>query len=156
MEVRKAHTSDIEELIELNLEVHAIHLQERPGEFKELSAEDIRSSLSDVLSQESAEIFLCYDEEQIVGYVSVRKVTPPENPGQKVRTFLYVDQIDVKRVYRRQRVGTLLLDAAKKFAMQQGLELIILDVWKFNREAMLFFRSQGFKSRIERMAMSVR
>jgi len=156
MEVRKAQASDIEELIGLNLEVHAIHLQERPGEFKELSAEDIRSSLSDILSQESAEIFVCCDEEQIVGYVLVRRVTPPENPGQKVRTFLYVEQIDVKGVYRRQKVGTLLLDAAKKFAMQQGLEVIILDVWKFNREAMSFFRSQGFESWIERMAISVK
>lgn len=156
MEVRKAQASDIEELIGLNLEVHAIHLQERPDEFKEVSAEDIRSSLSDELSQESVEIFVCCDEEQIVGYVLVRRVTPPENPGQKVRTFLYVDQIDVKGVYRRQKVGTLLLDAAKKFAMKQGLELIILDVWKFNREAMSFFRSQGFESWIERMAMSVK
>lgn len=59
MEVRKAQTSDIKELIELNLEVHAIHLQERPEEFEELSAEDIRSSLSDVLSQEFTEIFVC-------------------------------------------------------------------------------------------------
>lgn len=85
----------------------------------------------------------------------MRIVTPPENPVQRVRTFLYVDQIDVKEVYRRQRVGTLLLDAAKKVAMQQGLELVILDVWKFNREAVLFFRSQGFESRIEGTAMSV-
>lgn len=156
MEVRKAQTSDIDELIEINLEVHAIHLQERPEDFKELSAEDIRSSLSHVLFQESAEIFVCCDEEQIKGYILVRIVTPPENPVQRVRTFLYVDQIDVKEVYRRQRFGTLLLDAAKKFAMQQGLELVILDVWEFNREAVAFFRSQGFESRIERMAMSVR
>lgn len=156
MEVRKAQTSDIEKLIELNLEVHAIHLQERPEEFKELSAEDIRSSLSHVLSQESAEIFVCYNEGQVVGYILVRVVTPPENSVQKVRKFLYINQIDVKEGFRRQGVGTLLLDAAKKFAMQQGLELIILDVWKFNREAVSFFGSQGFESWIERMAMSVK
>lgn len=111
MEIRKAQTSDIEELIELNLEVHAIHLQERPEEFKELSTEDIRSSLSHFLSQESSEILVCCDEEQIVGYVLVLIVTPRENPVQKVQTLLYVDQIDVKEGHRRQGVGKLLLDA---------------------------------------------
>ena len=155
MEVRKAQTSDLDDLIELNLEVHAIHLQERPEEFKELSAQDIRSSLSYVLSQKSAEILVCCSEEQVVGYVLVRVVNRPENPVQKPRTFLYIDQIDVKKEYRRQGVGKLILDAAREFAIQQGLDLVTLDVWKFNVNAVSFFRSQGFEPWIERMAMSM-
>jgi ribosomal protein S18 acetylase RimI-like enzyme len=153
MEVRKAQTSDIEKLIELNLEVHAIHLQERPKLFKKLSAEDIRSSLSHVLTQESAEIFVCLNEGQIVGYVLLRIVTPPESPVQKVRTLLYVDQIDVKEGYRRQGVGKLLLEAAKEYAVEKGLDRIILDVWNFNSEAISFFHSQGFSTWIERMGI---
>jgi ribosomal protein S18 acetylase RimI-like enzyme len=155
MEIRKAQTSDIEELIELNLEVHAIHLQEHPKKFKELSAEDVRSSLSHFLSQESAEIIVCSNEDRIVGYVLVLIVTPPENPVQKLKPFLYVDQIDVKEEYRRRGVGKLLLDAAREYAIEKGLDFIILDVWKFNAHAVSFFRSQGFETWIERMALSL-
>ena len=156
MEVRQAKVSDIDKLIELNLEVHKIHLQERPEEFKELSAEDIRSSFSHVLSQESAEIFVCINEEQIVGDVLVRVVTPPENPVRKLRTILYVDQIDVNEGYRRKGVGKLLLDTAKEYATEKGLDHIVLDIWNFNSRGVSFFRSQGFSTWVERMGMSLK
>ena len=155
MKVRKAQVSDIDKLIELNLEVHGIHLQERPEEFKELSTEDVRSSFSRVLSQESAEVFVCINEKQIVGYVLVVIMTPPENPRRRLRTVLYVDQIDVKEGYWRQGVGKLLLDTAKEYAKEKGLDHIVLDVWSFNSRAVAFFRSQRFSTWVERMGISL-
>lgn len=82
-------------------------------------------------------------------------VTPPENPVQKSNPFLYVDQIDAKEGYRRQGAGKLLLDAAREYAIEKGLDLLILDVWKFSANAVSFFHSQGFETWIERMALSL-
>jgi len=156
MEVRKAKLPDIDELVELNREVHQIHLQEKPEEFKEFSTEAIRSSFSRALSKESAEVFVCIDQEQIVGYVLLVFMTPPENPRRRSRTVLYVDQIDVKEGYRRRGAGKLLLDAAKEYAVERRLDHIVLDVWSFNSRAVSFFRSQGFSTWIERMAFSLK
>lgn len=155
MEIRKAKESDFDSLKERCLEVHSIHLQERPDEFRELSDDDIRSYFCKAIDDENQDFLVCCDQGEIVGYILTRIVERQENPVQKVRKYLFIDQIDVKREYRRSGVGKLLIKSVRDIAKKRGLNLIILDVWNFNEDAVSFFRSQGFLPWIQRMGMSV-
>lgn len=155
MEIRKAKESDFDSLKERCLEVHSIHLQEHPDEFKELSTDDIRSYFCKAIADENQDFLVCCDEGKIVGYILTRVVDRQENPVQKARKYLFIDQIDVKHEYRRSGVGKLLIKSVRDIAKKRGLDLILLDVWNFNEDAVSFFRSQGFLPWIQRMGMSV-
>lgn len=155
MEVRKATASDLDDLAQMSLDVHQIHVQEHPDEFKTLSFDDVRTSMSRELSQANTEIFVCLDQGRAVGFILVRIEARPENPVQKPQRFLYIDQIEVKSAHRRLGIGRSLIEAAGNYANQMGIKRIILDVWNFNTGAVSFFRAQGFHPRIERWVMPV-
>ena len=155
MKIRKAQESDFDDLISMSLEVHSIHLENRPDEFKALSADDIRSSLSKVLNDDNQDILVCMDNEKLVGYILSRAEYRKENPVQKARHYLYIDQIGVKREYRRSGVGGLLIKSVRELAKERGIDLMLIDVWNFNEGAMFFFSSQGFLPWIQRMGMTV-
>ena len=155
LEIRKAKESDFDSLKERCLEVHSIHLKERPDEFRELSDEDIRLYFFKAIADENQDFLVCCDQRKIVGYILTRIEDRQENPVQKARKYLYIDQIDVKHEYRRSGVGKLLIKSVKDIAKKRGLDLIILDVWNFNEDAVSFFGSQGFLPWIQRMGMSV-
>ena len=155
MHVRKAQESDLEALIIMNLELHNIHHRERPEEFKNLSSDDVRSSLGNLLTHEDYEILVCLEGEELIGYVLSRVESRKENPVQTARQHFYIDQIDVKREYRRQGAGKLLINATRERAKKRGIEVIVLDVWNFNEGAVAFFKSQGFSPWIQRMGITV-
>jgi ribosomal protein S18 acetylase RimI-like enzyme len=155
MHVRKAQKSDLDDLILMNLEVHSIHLRERPDEFINLSSDDVRSSLPKLLTDKDYEIFVCLEGEELIGYVLSRVESRKESPVQKARQHFYIEQIDVKREHRRRGAGELLLNATREMAKKRGIDVILLDVWNFNEGAVAFFKSQGFSPWIQRMGMTV-
>jgi [ribosomal protein S18]-alanine N-acetyltransferase len=56
----------------------------------------------------------------------------------------HIITIDVVEIWRRAGVGTLLMDAAEKWAEQKGLKLIYLETADDNHPAQDFYTSRGY------------
>jgi ribosomal protein S18 acetylase RimI-like enzyme len=154
MRIRKAVDTDLEEIVELGLDVHRMHVNKFPGEFKKPSKKNMRLFYFSILEDEDQEILLCTDRDKIIGYVLAKFVKPGENQFQRSADFIYIDQISVNKEHRRKGVGSKLVSAVKKMGRQKGIKHFKLDVWKFNKRARDFFESQGFSAQITRMTMS--
>jgi len=146
MNVRRATTSDLDSLVTLGLLVHALHLDARDDEFRELSSNEVMASFETALNDEKQAVMLACENDKALGYLLLRIIERPENPFQKARTIFYIDQLSVLEQNRKQGVGRMLMEAAKDFADERGCNRLLLDVWAFNKKALRFFISQGFES----------
>ena len=65
--------------------------------------------------------------------------------------FLLIDDICVAEKMRRQGVGRALLDRAEAAARETGCGRMVLDVFRFNENAIAFYRDMGFAEEMIRM-----
>ncbi len=155
MRVRLAAQADIERLVDLNLEVHDLHVAHLAGFFKPARREDLAEYFEAMLEREDARVLVACEDAEVVGYVLLVLRERPENAVMLEQRWLYIEQIGVAAAYRRRGHAAALVEAARKVAKEHGLGRVELETWAFNREARAFFRSQGFDARILKMAMPV-
>lgn len=155
VEIREASAQDRDALSALCAQVHAMHVTWRPEVFRTASAEEMESLFRQWLEQESFRAYLALQDDRPVGYIAVRLVDRPGNVLMSRRRYLDVEQIGVAPDERGKGVGHALLERVKKFARQQGLQRIELNVWAENAEARRAFTAWGFRTQSERMALEL-
>ena len=69
------------------------------------------------------------------------------------REFVMIMNIVVDEDYRRQGIGTVLLEEAKRWARDRGLRAIQLGVWVANGPAVAFYAKHGFQVRTQKMEL---
>lgn len=77
-----------------------------------------------------------FDGKQLVAVIEVER--------EHRRKRLRITNISVDKDYRRNNLGTLLMDKAKSIAMTEHFRAIILETQTFNTKAIEFYLSQGF------------
>jgi diamine N-acetyltransferase len=153
MSVRQATPADIERLVDLNMEVHDLHVAHLPTLFKPARREDLASYFEQTLASRDALVYVACDGEKVVGYTLLIIRERPENPVVYAHRSLYIEQIGVAESHRRQGHASDLVETARAVAKESGLDRIELDTWGFNEQAQAFFRSQGFRTRNVKMEM---
>ncbi len=63
----------------------------------------------------------------------------------KIEEGLYINLLAVNNNYRKQGIGTKLINHVKNKAKQQNISLFSLMVWSDNITAIEFYKNQGFK-----------
>lgn len=76
-------------------------------------------------------------QDQTVGFIDAQP--------QPWQSTLWVSNLMVERKFRRQGVGTLLLDSARGWAVEQQLYKIMLELQTKNHPAITFAQKLGFK-----------
>ena len=59
---------------------------------------------------------------------------------------LEIQRIYVLQKYKGKKIGKMLIEEAKKIAMENSLRYIWLGVWEKNYSAIKFYEKQGFKN----------
>tara|TARA_Y100000590_G_C15295898_1_gene854381 strand:- start:32 stop:487 length:456 start_codon:yes stop_codon:yes gene_type:complete len=93
-----------------------------------------------ILKKEST-IFVCYSNKVATGFVQLYETFDSLNLNKKI--ILY--DLFVKEEFRRNKIGKLLMNAAKKFALKNKYSLIELSTATTNRKAQLLYKSLGYK-----------
>ena len=135
----------------MNIEVQNLHVGFEPEIFKLPDREEIKRFFSAALQDKNREIFICCDEQQPVGIISIQIGGHEGHAFCYAQKWIYIDQIGVTKEFRGKGVGKKLIEAAKDYAKNHNINRIILNVWSVNENAKLFFRRQGFATCIERM-----
>jgi ribosomal protein S18 acetylase RimI-like enzyme len=76
----------------------------------------------------------------------------PEAPIFVRRRYAVIDNVVVKKKFRRAGVGRALVEKAHEWAVAEGADSIELNVWEFNREAIEFYRTLGYETTSRKMS----
>lgn len=136
MTVRFACEKDIPQMNSLLYQVERVHQQGRPDLFKEVAKKYTDNELKDMLKDKTKPIFAAVDENDVMkGYAFC---VFQEHKGDNVLTdikTLYIDDLCVDENCRGQHIGSVLYEAVKKFAKEQGCYNVTLNVWECNPSA---------------------
>lgn len=146
MTVRFACEKDIPQMNSLLYQVERVHQQGRPDLFKEGAKKYTDNELKDMLKDKTKPIFAAVDENDVMkGYAFC---VFQEHKGDNVLTdikTLYIDDLCVDENCRGQHIGSVLYEAVKKFAKEQGCYNVTLNVWECNPSARKFNEKAGLK-----------
>jgi len=150
MTIRAASNSDLDSLVELNGEIHALHIELFPDIYKKTDRTALVEWLRDRIKDESTYFFVFEEKASVVGYIISVIVTRDENPFQYERRFAYIDQICVSSKRRRKGIGRTLVDHTIEKIKATGITQFELDVRSNNLNAKDAFDHMGFTTVTER------
>ena len=146
MEIRKAEKKDIPGILNLLVQVDMVHHNGRPDIFKPGFSKELQDHIRTIWNDPRQRIVVDERDGVLCGFAVLNHITRPENPFMRVRDYLDIDEFCVDKAYRRTGVGTELIDFVRTYAKESGFDRIELNMWEFNRDALLFYESVGFQT----------
>jgi ribosomal protein S18 acetylase RimI-like enzyme len=146
VEIRPAVQEDYDALCAVVEEVDALHRERLPHLFREPGdrARE-REYLFGLMADETVGLLVAEVDGQLAGTVVVGLYDTPPVPILVPRRYAVVDNLVVKREYRRAGVGRVLMEEAQQWAAARGATSIELSVYAFNEPALAFYRGLGYE-----------
>jgi len=141
MNIREANINDIDNgLLEVYIEGYNYHVNGRPDIFIELTNEQLRKDLEDILNYFPT--IVVEENNRVVGYLTYKI-------KEKHTKKLDVDQLVILEQYRGKGYGKKLMNEIKRIAIEENCDRIELNCWMFNDKALGMYEHIGFdKQRI--------
>jgi ribosomal-protein-alanine N-acetyltransferase len=95
-----------------------------------------REELARFIAHRHSQTWVAEEGGEIIGFLIANR---------EPRKILHIITIDVVAAWRRRRVGSILMDAAEGWAVEQGLRLIGLETAQDNRAAQRFYQDRGYR-----------
>lgn len=148
MEILRAEKSHINDISKLLNQVLEVHHEGRPDIFRS-GKEGFRKysddELIEILENDETPVFVAIDDDKVKGYAFCKFENVEESNSLNDLKSLYIDDLCVDENYRREHIGTKLLNFVKDFAKENGCYHITLNVWAFNEPARKFYENNGLK-----------
>lgn len=144
--IRRCTTQDVETLQKLSIETYT----DTFGAFNTASntqayiddAYDIKVLLQE-LSNPHSEFYFLYQDQELAGYL---KVNILDAQSEKMPDdFLEVQRIYIRKQFKRQGLGKMLLELGIKRARDLKRQRVWLGVWEKNFPAQKFYQYMGFE-----------
>lgn len=145
--VRPGTSHDYSRLSAIFDEAEAFHREALPHVFRQPAERFPSPALYNglVLDRDS-DVLVAEAGTELIGFVTVRIDTAPDEPILQPRRFAMVDMLAVRSDRRRQGIGGELMEAAHQWARDRDLHDIALNVWEFNQRAIRFYQALGYQS----------
>jgi len=160
MDVTLGSTSpdDYEAICEVLDEVYALHREALPHIFRK--PEGPVRERADILEQVAGGInmglFVAEASGEMVGVLQVLMCESPPERHQVPRYYASIDDLVVRKSWRRRGVGRALMTRAEQWARERDLEVIELGVWEFNDDAIRFYEQLGYTTLSRMMSKPLR
>ena len=106
-----------------------------------------------LLQSENSKIFLVKGSNEILGYV--RGVVQNVSPVFKVGKIGRIEEMFVKKEFRRQGIGNLLIHSIKQWFKEKMVERIDIQVGNENISGKLFWENEEFKTNSIKMTYNL-
>ncbi len=156
MNFRLATEKDAAKIADLLIGIGQLHHSSRPDIYMPNLQKYNESDIKEILKDENTFIFVVADENDCVAayaFCVMKEVL--ETKAFVSRKYLYIDDFCVDPEYRKQHVGSFLMNSIKAESRKMGIEKIQLNVWEFNQGAIKFYENCGFKTQKREMEISV-
>lgn len=155
--IREATQEDYEGLCELFAEADLLHREALPHIFREPDgAARTKEFISDIIANENPALFVAERDSQIIGLVCIPIRKAPDIPIMVSRRYAVIDDLIVRKVFRRFGVGRALVERAHRWALDKQVNQGELNVWEFNQTAIAFHEKLGYRTASRRMWRSLR
>ena len=142
--ISKLEKRHIKEASKLVQPLHETMVNKRQDIFLQ-SEEDWEKYFEERLLDKEWVLLVATIEDVVVGVCTAEIKRCGDDLQTKARTILFIDYISVNPKYRRNKVGTKLLDEVKNIAKENNFQTVELNVWGFNKEAMKFYDSNDMR-----------
>lgn len=157
LKIREATSNDYIDISNLVLEVHNLHVQNRPDLYLEVDNPFLKDRFEDLLKSDNTKLFVAEDthSNELVAYSIVQIMTSRAIPILIPLKFAYIDDFCVKSTYQKNGIGKLLFNHVVDYAKTEGASSLQLNVWEFNEKAINFYESLGMTTRNRRMELNL-
>ena len=145
MNIRKAKVEDIKEISNILMQVSKLHSDNRPDIFKDKKMSEIIKWSEDILKDNQKIVIVAESESKICGVAVCKIKTINEHINIKDTKIFSVDELCVDKDYRKKGIGSNLIPEAKMLAEENNCNRLELNCWKFNQDAMKFYKDIGFE-----------
>lgn len=143
--IRRAEIKDVDALIELLQQVLNLHQRIRPDIFKSGVTKYTKDELINLIQDEKMLIYVYEENEEILGHLFCFEEEYPETNNLKAYHSLFIDDLCVKEKARHQGIGTKLFNYIKRYAMENKIDNITLNVYQDKIDAINFYQKMGMK-----------
>jgi ribosomal protein S18 acetylase RimI-like enzyme len=155
--IRPANRGDIEALCEIYYEFHEFHVWGVPthlhslGDREQWDRSNLREALGKILKSDDSGIFVAEVAGRLVGLIEVYVRQDADEATLIRHQYVELQSLMVWSPFRRNGIGTQLVDVARRWAQEKGAIEMRLSVWEFNEAAREFYEAVGFKTLKRRM-----
>jgi ribosomal protein S18 acetylase RimI-like enzyme len=143
--VRVAVMEDADAIARLTAEVQQLHNEALPGIFKTPSDRLFsRERLATLLHDANSTVAVAESNGDVIGHIYGIIMQRAENDFKVADKYMYIQQIGVRKDFRRLGAGRALIAFIEGRAVASEVSGLQLDYWAFNTRAQSFFESCGF------------
>lgn len=144
--VRKARKDELDGVNKLRRMVNDIHVNGRPDVFRPGFVDEFKQHIYEVFDAPNSDVLVALSDNLLCGFAAVESIEKPQSSYSNTRRFYQVTEFGVDHNFRRKGVATALISFIKRDALERGFHKIELDMWEFNKGALAFYESVGFKT----------
>lgn len=157
LKVREAITNDYIDINHLSIEVHNLHLKNRPDIYMDVNNPLLKDYFDDLLNTKNTKLFVVEntDNKELVAYCIIKIMTTQSIPLLIPRRFAFVDNFCVKSNYKKNGIGRLLFQYIVDYAKTEDASSLQLVVGEFNKDAIKFYETMGMSTRNRKMELNL-
>lgn len=142
--VRRAEYKDLQKIEQLYLELEKDAVFYQPEHFV-LSPEGSRTEQVKAVVESDDQIMLVAEDSGcVIGFAHITLHKAKEIPCLRPQRNIYLQDLVVTEAYRSKGIGTMLIEASKKYGRDMGAEFIRTQVFPMNEAGMRFYIRNGF------------
>lgn len=156
-EIRGAVRQDFNDICNLAIQVHDLHLKNRPDVYVDVDNSMLENYLDGVYNDTQNKLFVVEntDSNELVAFCIIKMMTTQSIPLLIQRRFALIENFCVKSGNRGKGIGKLLFQHTVNYAREQGASSLELVVWEFNQDAIRFYDSMGMTTRNRKMELDL-
>lgn len=152
MNIRRAESRDINDVLRLLSQVLEVHADIRPDIFVSGTTKYGHNDLEEMFTDDLRPVYVATDEQDNVrGYAFCKLLDPPFTNTMKPRRTMFIDDLCVDEDARGGHIGSALFEYVRSQAKLLGCSDITLNVWEGNDAAYDFYKAKGMKVRETQM-----
>lgn len=153
MLIRRAGIDDVEQLRLLYQELEEDGVRYQPEHF--VVGERSNEFFQSVFESADQDILVAEEDGKILGFSHVMILEQKKVACLKPETLVYIHDLDVLESRRSQGIGTLLMEASKRYGKEHGVDFIRTQVFPQNIDGMRFYEKNGFREMMKTIESSL-
>ena len=153
MLIRRAGIDDVEQLRLLYQELEEAGVRYQPEHF--VVGERSNEFFQSVFESADQGILVAEEDGKILGFSHVMILEQKKVACLKPETLVYIQDLDVLESRRSQGIGTLLMEASKRYGKEHGVDFIRTQVFPQNIDGMRFYEKNGFREMMKTIESSL-
>ncbi|WP_418621103.1 N-acetyltransferase family protein [Sellimonas intestinalis] len=153
MLIRRAGIDDVEQLRLLYQELEEDGVRYQPEHF--VVGERSNEFFQSVFESADQDILVAEEDGKILVFSHVMILEQKKVACLKPETLVYIQDLDVLESRRSQGIGTLLMEASKRYGKEHGVDFIRTQVFPQNIDGMRFYEKNGFREMMKTIESSL-